>query len=157
MMKILPGFRHAGIALLAGVLGAALLSLAPWCRAAGEPAQVQPQVRQTESASAPGAPAHHCKVLHIMSYNSPWEWTDDQLRGFKEALKELDVEYQVFQIDTKCNSTEVAKEKAGWEARRLIEDWKPDLVYTTDDNAQKYVASHYVNREIPFVFSGVNA
>lgn len=97
------------------------------------------------------------RILHIMSYHSPWEWTDDQLNGFKEALKGLDVEYKVFQMDTKRRSTREWKEKVGREARELIDAWKPDLVYTNDDNAQEYVARFYVNREIPFVFSGVNA
>jgi len=38
------------------------------------------------------------KILHIMSYYSPWEWTDEQLRGFKAGLGAVDVEYQVFQM-----------------------------------------------------------
>ena len=96
------------------------------------------------------------KVLHIMSYHSPWKWTDDQFRGFKDALKGLDIEYKVFQMDTKRKSTEEWKEKIGKKARDLIDTWKPDLVYTNDDNAQKYVARYYVNKDIPFVFSGVN-
>lgn len=97
------------------------------------------------------------KILHIMSYHSPWEWTDDQFKGFRDALKGLDVEYKVFQMDTKRKSKPAWKETAGKEARKLIDTWKPDLVYTNDDNAQEYVARYYVNQEIPFVFSGVNA
>ncbi len=62
----------------------------------------------------------------------------------------------VFQMDTKRNSSEDWQQKVGREARELIDTWKPDLVYTTDDNAQKYVARHYLEGEIPFVFSGVN-
>lgn len=97
------------------------------------------------------------KILHIMSYHLPWEWTEDQLSGFKEPLKDLDIEYKIFQMDTKRKSTEEWKEQVGKEARDLIDSWKPDLVYTNDDNAQKYVAKYYVNKDIPFVFSGVNA
>ncbi len=97
------------------------------------------------------------KVLHIMSYHSPWKWTDDQFNGFKNALKGSDIEYKIFQMDTKQNSSEEWKESIGKKARDLINTWKPDLVYTSDDNAQKYVAVHYVNSDIPFVFSGVNA
>lgn len=97
------------------------------------------------------------KVLHIMSYHSPWKWTDDQLKGFKDALQGLDIKYKVFQMDTKRKSSEEWRQKVGKEARELIESWKPDLVYTNDDYAQEYVAKHYVNSDIPFVFSGVNA
>ena len=96
------------------------------------------------------------KILHIMSYHSPWRWTDGQFQGFQEAMKGVPAEYKVFQMDTKQNSTPEAKEKKGKEARALIDEWKPDLVYTSDDDAQKYVAKQYANAETPFVFSGVN-
>jgi len=97
------------------------------------------------------------KILYVMSYHSPWEWTDVQFSGFKEALKDLNVEYRVFEMDTKQNSSEESMKAAGQKARDLIDSWKPDLVYTSDDNAQEYVAKYYVNHKIPFVFSGVNA
>ncbi|MBF0363010.1 MAG: hypothetical protein HQK49_18465 [Oligoflexia bacterium] len=97
------------------------------------------------------------KILHIMSYHSPWQWTDDQLKGFQDALKEFpNIEYKVFQMDTKRKNSEEWKKSVGEEARNLITSWKPDLVYTNDDNAQEYVVKHYINSEIPFVFSGVN-
>lgn len=108
-------------------------------------------------AQAPADPPDgKYKILHIMSYHSPWRWTDGQLEGFKEGLRGLPAEYKVFQMDTKRNSTDEAKERMGREARVLIDQWKPDLVYTTDDDAQKYVARYYVGEDLPFVFSGVN-
>lgn len=100
--------------------------------------------------------ARSFKILHIMSYHSPWRWTDGQLEGFKEGMADARAEYKVFQMDTKRNSTPDAKERKGQEARALIESWKPDLVYTTDDDAQEFVAVHYLNKPLPFVFSGVN-
>ena len=30
-----------------------------------------------------------------MSYHSPWEWTDEQFNGFKDPLKDLNIEYEV--------------------------------------------------------------
>ena len=103
------------------------------------------------------APQHRVKVLHVMSYHSPWEWTDTQLQGFRAALHDLDVEYRVFQMDTKRRSDPEWKRAVGGQARELLDAWKPDLVYTSDDDAQAYVAARYVNGPIPFVFSGVNA
>ena len=47
------------------------------------------------------------------------------------------------------------RKKSG-EARDLIDEWEPDLIYTTDDDAQEYVAKYYINKDTPFVFSGVN-
>jgi len=97
------------------------------------------------------------KILHIMSYHESWVWTDEQLDGFKHPLRDLDIEYKIFEMDTKRQSSEEWKIEVGTEARNLIETWQPDLVYLTDDDAQKYVTQHFVNTEIPFVFSGVNA
>lgn len=97
------------------------------------------------------------RILHIMSYHLPWQWNVDQFNGFKYGLDHDGVQYRVFQMDTKRNSSQQWKQKMGDEARRIIDTWKPDLVYTNDDNAQAFVARHYVNRPIPFVFSGVNA
>lgn len=96
------------------------------------------------------------KVLHVMSYHSPWRWTDDQFKGFKHALRGLDIEYRVYQMDTKRRSSKEWLQRAGAEARRLIDRWNPDLIYITDDNAQEYITKYYINAEIPFVFSGVN-
>lgn len=102
-------------------------------------------------------PSKQFKILHIMSYHSPWEWTDTQLSGFKDALKDANVEYKVFQMDTKRQSSEEWKLEAARQAKELIDTWKPDLVYTNDDNAQKYIVKDYVDSDIPFVFSAVNA
>lgn len=97
------------------------------------------------------------KVLHIMSYDSSWAWNQEQLDGFKKGLEGVDVEYNVFEMDTKRNSSKEWFEKVSQEAKALIETWRPDLVYTNDDNAQEYVVKDYVNTAIPFVFSAVNA
>lgn len=96
------------------------------------------------------------KILYVMSYHSPWRWTDGQLEGFKQGMAGMAAEYKVFQMDTKQNSTHEAKQRKGREARALIESWKPDLVYTSDDDVQEHVAVHYIGKELPFVFSGVN-
>jgi ABC-type uncharacterized transport system substrate-binding protein len=108
---------------------------------------------QSESPPAKKAPY---KILYVMSYHTPWRWTDGQLEGFKAGMKDAAAEYRVFQMDAKQNSTPEAKERKGREARALIGSWKPDLVYTSDDDVQEFVAVHYVNKGLPFVFSGVN-
>jgi ABC-type uncharacterized transport system substrate-binding protein len=125
-----------------GVLAvAAAAAAAPVAGRAAEPARARA-----------GAP----RILHVMSYHSPWRWTDGQLQGFQEGLQGVRAQYRVFQMDTKRNSTPEAKEGIARQARALIEQWKPDLVYTSDDDAQEYVVKPFVNGAIPFVFSGVN-
>jgi len=95
------------------------------------------------------------KILHVMSFHSPWSWTDDQFSGFKDALKDIKVEYKVIQLNAKKNNAE-QQEKIGNEAIALINTWKPDLVYTSDDVAQQFVTKKMINRSVPFVFSAVN-
>ncbi|NLW56948.1 MAG: hypothetical protein GX050_10130 [Firmicutes bacterium] len=105
----------------------------------------------------PSQPTTPFKILHIMSYHSPWEWTDTQFEGFKEALKPLPVEYRVLQMDLKQNRAPAWIAQVTEEAKDLIATWEPDLVYASDDDAQKYVTTAYLNTDLPFVFSAVNA
>jgi ABC-type uncharacterized transport system substrate-binding protein len=97
------------------------------------------------------------KILHVMSYHSPWEWTDTQFEGFKTALNDLNIQYDVIQMDTKRRSDEVWKQQIVADTLETIETRKPNLIYTSDDDAQRYVASKYINSSIPVVFSAVNA
>lgn len=106
--------------------------------------------------SSEGQAEERLKILHIMSYHSPWKWTDDQFNGFKYVLQDLEVEYKVFQMDAKRNNQKESLEKAGEKARSLIESWTPDLVYANDDIVQEYVVKHYIDTATPIVFSGVN-
>ena len=96
------------------------------------------------------------RILHVMSFDSPWRWTDGQFAGFKEGLGDIGAEFRIFQMDVKHHSSREARERKGQEARVLIDEWQPDLVYTSDDDAQEWVTSHYLNQRLPFVFSGVN-
>jgi len=112
--------------------------------------------RRVESDHRPAETRQKFKIVHIMSYHSPWEWTDTQFDGFKEALKDIDVEYKVFMLDAKNKSSREWLRQSGREARELIASWRPDLVYASDDEAQEYVTKHYLGSDIPLVFSGVN-
>ncbi|WP_205665085.1 ABC transporter substrate-binding protein [Caldimonas tepidiphila] len=96
------------------------------------------------------------RILHVMSHHSPWRWTDGQLRGFQEAMRDVPAEYRVLQMDAKRRSAARDLERRGEEARALIGSWQPDLVYTSDDEAQQYLTRHYAGQDLPFVFSGVN-
>lgn len=102
-------------------------------------------------------PTKTFKILHIMSYHTPWDWTESLTSGFKAGLNGLKLDYQVLEMDTKRNSSEDWKLKKAQEAKNLIASFQPDLIYTTDDNAQKYIAKDYVNTSTPIVFAAVNA
>lgn len=97
------------------------------------------------------------RILHVMSFDSPYRWTDGQLAGFKAGLgADVAAEYQVLQLDVKRNNTRQAKQQKAEEAKALIAAWQPDLLYTSDDDAQEWVARPQLNGKLPIVFSGVN-
>jgi len=100
--------------------------------------------------------AEPLRVLHVMSYHSPWRWTDDQYAAFQEALDLPGTEHRVFQMDTKRHNDPAWKEQKGEEAGELVRSFDPHLLYTTDDDAQAYVAQHFVDTDVKLVFSGVN-
>jgi ABC-type uncharacterized transport system substrate-binding protein len=114
-----------------------------------------------QALSMPGlaqdrSPPSPVRILHVMSYHSPWRWTDGQLEGFKAGLGDVPAEYRVFQLDTKRWSSSEQKDERGKLARDLVAAWKPDLIYTTDDDAQDLVTRYYLDTPIRNVFSGVN-
>lgn len=96
------------------------------------------------------------RILHAMSYHTPWRWTEGQLEGFKAGLGDVKAEYQVFELDTKRHSGAREMEERGRAARALVEQWKPQLIYTSDDDAQELVTKHYLDTPILQIFSGVN-
>ena len=96
------------------------------------------------------------RILHVMSYHTPWRWTEGQLEGFKLGLGDVKAEFKVFELDTKRHSEAAQRTERGKAARALVEQWAPHLIYTTDDDAQDLVTRHYLNTPIIQVFSGVN-
>jgi len=99
------------------------------------------------------------RILHIDSYHEEWEWSLGQITGFKSYFNEInqDIILEEFYMDTKRNNSEAKKIQSSAEAIELIEKFNPDLIYATDDNAQEYVTSKFIDSDIPIVYSGVNA
>lgn len=96
------------------------------------------------------------KIFHVMSFDSPWRWTDGQFAGFKEGLGDINAEFQVFQMDIKSYPTREEQAQRGVEARALIDAFDPDLLYISDDAGIEHVARFYVDSPLPIVFSGAN-
>jgi len=121
----------------------------------GTAAVAQPALPGPAAASAT-AGGQGPRILHVMSFESPWRWTDGQLAGFRQALDEPQAQWQVFQMDVKRHASEAARAERGRLARELVEQWRPDLVYLSDDEAVAQVARPLAGRALPIVFSGVN-
>lgn len=109
------------------------------------------------------------KLLYVNSYHKGYEWSDEIEKGLLKSLNITEqpdgaydtslseVEFQLFRMDTKNNTSEAFKKKAALEAKAIIDEWQPDIVVTSDDNAAKYlIVPYYKNNSIPFVFCAIN-
>jgi len=102
------------------------------------------------------ASASAAKCLYISSYHQGYAWSDGVERGLRNTL-EGKCELRQFDMDTKRNKSEDYKQKVSLDAKKLIEEWQPDVVITSDDNAARYlIKPHYKDHSVPFVFCGVN-
>lgn len=97
------------------------------------------------------------RVLHIDSYHRGNTWNDGIADAVRDTLAESGVELKIIHMDTKRNPGEDFKQEAALQAKAVIEEFKPDVVTTSDDNAAKYlIQPHYRDAELPFVFCGLN-
>lgn len=94
--------------------------------------------------------------VYISSYHRGYEWSD----GIEASLREVldgHCTFIQFDMDTKRNRDESFILQKAREAKELIEQSKPGVVITSDDNAAKYVIKEYFKESsIPFIFCGVN-
>jgi hypothetical protein len=97
------------------------------------------------------------KILYINSYHEGYEWSDGVTKGIQSILDNTDIELKIILMDTNRNTSEDFKKQAGLKAKKAIEDFKPDVVIASDDNAFKYVIMpYYKNVELLVVFCGLN-
>ena len=98
------------------------------------------------------------RVLVLHSYDTSYSWTRDVNIGLERMLDTYP-EWQVrwHYMDLKRRPWPEAREAAAAQARRVIADFKPDVVIAVDDDAQSLVGKHYINHpRIKWVFAGVN-
>lgn len=94
--------------------------------------------------------------LYVASYHVGYAWSDGIERGLRERLQEQ-CNITEFYMDTKRRKDSDDIVAAGHAAYKLIQNLKPDVVITSDDNAAKYlIVPHLVDKDIPVVFSGIN-
>jgi len=97
------------------------------------------------------------KVLYVSSYENTYEWSAGIARAIEDEFANTGVQLRHFYMDTKNHPAEAEKQAAALKAKAMIEEFKPDLVITSDDDAVKYlIVPHYKDSSLPFVFCGVN-
>ena len=109
------------------------------------------------------------RILYINSYNPDYPWSSQIMDGIfssynlpwteegevtsEESPVILKVHHMKTLVDHSPEHLKTAVEKA----RSVISSWKPDVVIASDDNASKYLVSpYYRNKDLPFVFCGIN-
>jgi hypothetical protein len=98
------------------------------------------------------------RVLVLHSYDSSYSWTRDVNIGLERVLSTYP-EWQVrwHYMDLKRRPWPEAREAAAAQAKRVIADFKPDVVIAVDDDAQSLVGKSFINHpRIKWVFAGVN-
>lgn len=98
------------------------------------------------------------RVLILQSYSRNYPWSSDIDIGIRRILGERpDYALRWFYLDTDRHTDPHYYENIGQTARRLIDQWQPDIVIAIDDEAQEYVMKYYVDDpEIRIIFAGVN-
>lgn len=99
------------------------------------------------------------RVLYINSYHTGLYWSDGIEKSIKDTLikSDLDIQFKRIEMDTKRNTQESYKLEIAQKVKKIIDEFNPDIVITSDDNAAKYViVPYFKNSSIPFIFCGVN-
>ncbi len=97
------------------------------------------------------------KVLYINAYHAGYAWSDSEQKALEDVLKKPGVDYRVVFMDSKNRNTAEEIEAAAADAKKTIEEFKPDVVIVSDDNPVKHViVPWYKDTPLPFVFCGVN-
>jgi hypothetical protein len=97
------------------------------------------------------------RILWVDSYDSDYEWSSGIEKGLRDALHGSGVELKVFHMDTKHHLEEDFHRRAGRRARKVVEEFRPDVVIASDDNAQRYLVVPYLkDTDLPVIFCGVN-
>ncbi|MEW8500475.1 MAG: hypothetical protein AB2699_18370, partial [Candidatus Thiodiazotropha taylori] len=109
-----------------------------------------------------GIAADASRILVIHSYSQEYPWTKGQHDGFIEGLRQgqptqtiIKTEY----LDTK--RTDYNNSYADWFGQYIeikYRDFRPDVIYVTDDNGLDFGLTHLVKSfpKKPLIFSGVN-
>lgn len=97
------------------------------------------------------------RVLHVDSYHEGNEWNDRIVAAVTGVLRSQGIEVRVIHLDGKRRSSDAEKMASALEAKRIIEDLKPDVVTASDDDAAKFLLMpHFRDAHTPIVFCGLN-
>lgn len=96
------------------------------------------------------------RVLAVMSYDDTFPWVTETKEGIDSVLSAI-CEVRYFYMDTKRNPA--GAEQKAKEAYALYQEFQPDGVIASDDDAQSAFVLPYLKDKVktPVMFCGVNA
>lgn len=96
------------------------------------------------------------RVFILNSYHPGYGSSDDIMQGIRENLDTARADFTIFYMDTKRKPA-VEYDSIAHLALQAIQQYDPDIILATDDNAVKYVIEPYFKgKEISVLFAGVN-
>ncbi|HBG61266.1 MAG: hypothetical protein A2Y03_01550 [Omnitrophica WOR_2 bacterium GWF2_38_59] len=112
--------------------------------------------------------AEQKKLLYVSSYDKGHLRGEEIEKGLLKALRievqpdgsydtaRGNVEIKILRMETAFSDTEKVKENEAIAIKKVIDDWKPDIVVTSEDKAFNYLIAPYLKDvPIPFVFCGL--
>ncbi len=97
------------------------------------------------------------KVLYVDSYHEGYAWSDGVTRGVRSVIDPSGAQLKIMRMDTKQHPEEDFKKAAALKVKAEIENFQPDVLIVSDDNAFSYIVKEYYrDAELPVVFSGLN-
>ena len=107
--------------------------------------------------ASPNAGLKGRRMLLVHSYHQGYHWVDTITEGVQTALKGTGMELDIFYMDAKRHTDEAWKIDAGQRAKKRVDEFHPDIILASDDDACQYFATFYLNTPMPVVFTGVDA
>ncbi|MBN2809233.1 MAG: hypothetical protein JXR80_07040 [Deltaproteobacteria bacterium] len=109
------------------------------------------------SEPSPAAVEREYRIFIVNSYHPEYFWSAEQSQAVRDALSGLKLVVHEYFMDSKRHPGEewLAQQKEICLAE--IAAFKPDLIFTGDDNATRTIAPHFQGQALPLVFYGVNA
>jgi len=98
------------------------------------------------------------KVLVVHSYDRNFAWTADIDAALQRIFAKHKILVRTIFLDANIHRDKAELTAAGQAAAEVLREFEPDVVVTSDDDAQRYFAARFAgNSSAPaFVFCGVN-
>jgi len=98
------------------------------------------------------------KILVVHSYDQNFAWTADIDAALQRIFAKHKIIVRTLFLDANIHRDEAELAAAGQAAAEVLREFEPDVVVTSDDDAQRYFAAEFAgdSKAPAFVFCGVN-